>query len=82
MTNTLMPIKAEKSDSSSENHKKTAGHLIAAAAHHFKAASYLNNGDYEKASRHALLAQEYLDLASETRREIIAPYPLANMLTI
>jgi uncharacterized protein Yka (UPF0111/DUF47 family) len=70
-----MSIKADNTNSQSENHKKTAGHLIAAAAHHFKAANHLNNGNYEKASEHALLAQEYLNLASETKREIINKQP-------
>ena len=52
-----------------ENHKKTAGYLVTAAAHHFKAAYYLNEGNYDKASQSALLAKEYLGLASEAKRE-------------
>ncbi|MGP8215251.1 MAG: hypothetical protein ACLQQ4_06790 [Bacteroidia bacterium] len=47
-----------------ESHKNTADHLLAAAAHHFKAAYYVENGEHEKAEQSALLAGEYLNLAN------------------
>lgn len=50
-----------------ENHKKIAEHLIAAATHHFKAASHLQDGNHEKAASSAILAQEYFNLASEAK---------------
>jgi len=58
-------------NSNAENHKKTEDYLLAAEAHHFKAARYLDEGSYEKAAESALLAKEYLGLASETKREDI-----------
>jgi len=51
------------------NQKKVEGHLEAAALHHEKAASQLKEGKYEEAAQNAILAQKYLDLASETKRE-------------
>jgi len=50
-----------------ENHKTIAGHLIAAAAHHFKTANHLRDGNYENAANCAALAQQYFDLASEAK---------------
>jgi hypothetical protein len=52
----------------SENEKKVEGHLEAASLHHVKAINLLKDGEYEKAAENALLAQKYLDLASETTR--------------
>jgi hypothetical protein len=54
-----------------ENHKKIADHLLAAAANHFKAATHLKEGNYEKAAQCAMSAREYLNLASEAKRENI-----------
>jgi hypothetical protein len=58
--------------SAAENHKRAEDYLLAAEAHHFKAARYLNEGNYEKAAESALFAKEYLGLASEAKREDIA----------
>ncbi|MGP8214711.1 MAG: hypothetical protein ACLQQ4_04025 [Bacteroidia bacterium] len=52
-----------------EYHKKTAGYLMAAAAHHYKAANQLNDGNYENATKYALLAKDYLNLAKEILSE-------------
>jgi hypothetical protein len=52
-----------------ENHRKIADHLYMAAANHFKAATHLNEGDYEKAARCAIVANEYLNLVNEARKE-------------
>ena len=50
-----------------EYHKKTGEHLIAAATHHFKAASYLQDGNTEKAAQSAEMAQGYFNMASESK---------------
>jgi len=52
-----------------ENHKKIADHLHAASVNHFMAAVHLKEGDYEKAARCATMAKEYIDLASQAKRE-------------
>jgi hypothetical protein len=57
----------ESNSPSSENQNKVEGHLEAASLHHIKAANYLNEGNYEKAAENAVLAQKYLNLASELR---------------
>ena len=49
-----------------EDHKKVAGHLMAAAAHHLKAATHLKDGNYSESDNHSLLAQEYINLAIKT----------------
>jgi len=71
MTNKSVTIKTEETNPSSENHRKAAGHLISAAAHHFKAANYINAGDVSNANDHTALAQQYFDMADEARREIV-----------
>ena len=65
-----------------ETHKTTASHLLAAATHHFKAASYLKQGSYEKASESAMMAQEYLNMASEAKREDLKQSSTNNETTI
>jgi hypothetical protein len=50
-----------------EYHKNIGEQLIAAATHHFKAASHLQDGNTEKASQCAGLAQEYFNMASEAK---------------
>jgi hypothetical protein len=50
-----------------EDHKKVAGHLMAAAAHHLKAATHLKDGNYTESDNHSLLAQEYINLAIKTQ---------------
>jgi len=67
----ILGTRTELDNSNAENHKKTEDYLLAAEAHHFKAARYLNEGSYEKAAESALLAKEYLGLASEAKREDI-----------
>ena len=57
----------ENNSASAENENKVAGHLEAASLHHNKAANFLKEGNYEKAAENAVLAQEYLNLASELR---------------
>jgi hypothetical protein len=72
MTIKSIPMKSEKGNvPHDENQKKVEGNLEAASVHHIKAAESLKNGDYEKAAKNAILAQEYLNLASEARREDI-----------
>jgi len=51
------------------NESKSEGHLEAASVHHIKATNYLKEGDYKKATENAVLAQEYLNLASEAKRK-------------
>ncbi len=53
----------------SDCERKIEQHLDAASIHHSKAMALLNEGKYEKAAQNALLAQKYLDLASQTKRE-------------
>jgi hypothetical protein len=67
----LIPFKIVRVHPSmmSENEKRIEENLAAASLHHVKAAELLNEGEYEKAAQNALLAQKYLDLASETTRE-------------
>ena len=67
----LIPFEIIKIDPSIifESEKKLESHLEAASLHHSKAITFLKEGEYEKAARNALLAQKYLDLASETARE-------------
>ncbi|HTA26288.1 MAG TPA: hypothetical protein VK809_00760 [Bacteroidia bacterium] len=67
----LIPFKIVKSHPSmiSEREKKVEENLEAASMHHVKAIALLNEGEYEKAAQNALLAQKYLDQASETTRE-------------
>ena len=50
-----------------EYHKKIGEQLIAAATHHFKTASNLQEGSHERAAQSAWLAHEYFNLASETK---------------
>lgn len=52
-----------------EFHEKTAGYLMAAAAHHFKASSQLNDGNYEHAAKSAKMAKDYFNLAENSIRE-------------
>jgi hypothetical protein len=47
----------------------SSDHLMAATIHHFKAANYLEDGNYEKAAQCATLAQEYISRASGIRQE-------------
>jgi ATP/maltotriose-dependent transcriptional regulator MalT len=61
----------ESNSFSAENQNKVEGHLEAASLHHTKAANFLKEGNYEKAAENAVLAQEYLNLASELRRKKI-----------
>jgi hypothetical protein len=65
-----------------ENHKKTASHLLAAATEHFKAANYLKLGNYEKAAESAMLAREYLNLASQAKRDDIQNSAFNGEITI
>jgi hypothetical protein len=51
------------------NENKSEGHFEAASVHHIKAAHFLRDRNYEKAAENAVLAQEYLNLASEARRK-------------
>lgn len=63
-------MKSEKENTPhDENQKRVEGHLEAASLHHIKAAENLKNGDYVKASKNAMLAQDYLNLANEAKRE-------------
>jgi hypothetical protein len=66
----LIPFKIVRAHPSmiSESEKKIEAHLEAASLYHIKAATHLNEGEYEKAAQNALLAQKYLNLASETTR--------------
>jgi hypothetical protein len=57
----------EGNSPSAENANKVEGHLEAASVHHIKAINYLKEGEYAKAAENAVLAQEYLNLASELR---------------
>jgi hypothetical protein len=61
----------ESNSHSTENQNKVKGHLEAASLHHIKAANFLKEGNYEKAAENAVLAREYLNLASEAKREDI-----------
>jgi hypothetical protein len=67
----LIPFKIVRVHPSmmSEREKKIEEHLETASLYHVKAATLLNDGEYEKAAQNALLAQKYLDLASETTKE-------------
>jgi hypothetical protein len=67
----LIPLKILRKHPSiiPESEKKIERHLDAASIHHSKALDFLNEGEYEKAARNALLAQKFLDLASESKRE-------------
>lgn len=56
-----------------ENQRKVDHHLEAASIHHDKAAAYLQEGEYQKAAENAILAQKYLDLASDAMKEEIHP---------
>lgn len=67
MTSVTPNISAVESDSRIENHKKTAGHLMASATHHLKAATYLRERNNDKYTQHTILAQEYLNLAIEAK---------------
>jgi len=68
MTTSITPSpSALGSEARIENHKKTAGHLMASASHHFKAATYLQDGNQDKYAQHNMLAQEYLNLAIEAK---------------
>ena len=78
--NTNMPDTENRNEM--ENHKNTASHLLAAATHHFKAANYLKKGDYEKASESAMLAQEYLNLAGQCKRDDMQDNALNNEIAI
>ena len=57
----------ESNSPAAEDKNKVEGHLEAAALHHIKAANFLKDGNYEKAAENAVLAQKYLNLASEMR---------------
>jgi len=59
---------SSETDERIEDHKKVAGHLMAAAAHNLKAATHLKNGNRDQAEQHTLLAQEYLNLAIKTKK--------------
>jgi hypothetical protein len=50
-----------------EYHRKIGEQLIAAATHHFKTASHLQDGNTEKASQCARLAQQYFNMATEAK---------------
>jgi hypothetical protein len=65
-----------------ENHNVAASHLLAAATHHFKAANYLKLGSYEKAAQSAILAQEYLNLASEAKKDDAKQSTVNNIIAI
>jgi|GEM_PF-2592614 len=66
----LISFKLLNTDSTRpSNPEKVEDHLEAAAAHHIKAADLLNEGEYKKAAKHAMLAQKYLDLANEHIRK-------------
>ncbi len=52
-----------------EKQKMVNDHLQTAALFHIKASNDLKEGRYGKAAHNALLAQKYLDLASENKRE-------------
>jgi hypothetical protein len=65
----LLPIKIHKTHPiSGENRKKAEEFLEEASAHHIYAENYLKEGNYKEAAENAILAQMYLDLASETVR--------------
>jgi hypothetical protein len=66
MTSITHDMSAE-SDSRIEIHKKIAGHLMASATHHLKAAFHLQEKNNDKYAQHVVLAQEYLNLASEAK---------------
>ena len=70
-------MKSEKGNTPHDkNREKVEGHLEAASLHHIKAAESLKNGDYLKASKNAMLAQEYLNLANQARKEDIKDFGL------
>jgi hypothetical protein len=59
----------ESNSPSANNQNKVEGHLEAASLHHIKAANFLKEGNYEKAAENAVLAQQFLNLASEGKRK-------------
>ena len=65
-----------------EGHKNTASQLVAAAAHHLKAAHYLQEGDYEKAIQQAQMAMDYLNSATNIKREELKIEELSNLIMI
>jgi len=66
----LLPFKTIKTNPIlDENQRKVDQHLEAASIHHDKAAFYLQEGEYQKAAENAILAQKYLDLASNAMKE-------------
>ncbi len=66
-----------------ENHQNKAAQLMAAVTNHYKAASYLKQGNYGKAEQCAILAKEYLTFSNETMKEREAqPHVLSNTLVI
>lgn len=65
----LFPIKIHRAHPiSTEKRKKAEVYLEEAAEHHTHAENFLKEGNYKKAAQNAILAQMYLDLASETIR--------------
>ena len=50
-----------------ESHRQTAAHLMAAAAHFLKTANHLKDGNHNKSDEHFALAQDYLQLATESK---------------
>ena len=78
MRTTADIVKVEDIFLSAANQKKIAASLEEAAKYDFKAEHYLRRGNYEKAAHYAILAQEYLSIASKIKREDIHLSTLYN----
>ena len=61
-----------------KNRKIITTNLAEASLYESKAAKHLKKGNYEKAAHCAIMAQEYLRIASEAKREDIKLHALYN----
>jgi hypothetical protein len=64
--------------SATENRKMIIANLAEASVYDSKTAKHLKEGNYEKAAYCAILAQEYIRLASEAKRNDIKLHALYN----
>jgi len=64
--------------SAAENRKIIEVNLAEAAIYDFKSARQLKKGHYEKAAYYAILAQQYIAIASEAKRDDIKLHALHN----
>jgi hypothetical protein len=64
--------------SAAENRKQITAYLVKASECDDSSAIYLKKGNYEKAAEYAILAQEYVRLASDVKIEDIKLHAMYN----